>query len=171
MSRESIANLGMTKSKFEKTAGAPSARDQGGARSRQAITSAREPGSEQQLFLHYLQQHEDVVTSLGISLPDTLKTALISLPWRRVEIRPIYEAGDRPITPVAPVQPTPQKGRYQKSSTAGNNNQRFLSRRSFVETGQKQVPENRRPLMQVSAGRANHRRLHRNWIVRDRERD
>uniref|UniRef100_A0A0N5AB05 PDZ domain-containing protein n=1 Tax=Syphacia muris TaxID=451379 RepID=A0A0N5AB05_9BILA len=118
--------------------------------------------AEQEMFLSYVKQNSGLIESLGIIFPNWVKNIINELPWRKVELKSIYEEEPRrPTSESKSYQPQslnkdlsnqPQSnksGRYLKNPAAinGNNNHRIMSRKTF-DMSSKQIPENRRPIMQ-----------------------
>ncbi|VDD95598.1 unnamed protein product [Enterobius vermicularis] len=112
--------------------------------------------NEQEIFLLFIKQNVDLVGGLGIIIPDGVKNIMNELQWRKVELRPVYEEESRRLTAeFKSYQPqnvqvqNNKSGRYVKNPAAvnGNANHRIISRKTF-DMSNKQMPENRRPIMQ-----------------------
>jgi hypothetical protein len=106
---------------------------------------------EQQLFMQYIKSNIDIVGSLGIVLPNALKQRLDRLPFRRVELRPVYESptnGNNYYESASMERAGGQNGRFIKNTAVGS--QRVIARKTYADLSlSRQIPENKKPMMQV----------------------
>ena len=96
------------------------------------------------LLLQYIRQNPGIFNDFGIEIPRKLFQLAEEIPFPQENNHHLINR-QQTQTPVQPVPPTPQKGRYVKNTTNNGNPARF---RKTYDMSLKQIPENRRQSMQ-----------------------